>query len=99
MQAVEILLSDARGIYIPANFVEGFDREQWELNDSSFDWAWETCQNPDNDMYWEAWEQILWYATYTKGEYVWKLCQDGDLFAVCPELMTDEEREGFGFED
>ena len=96
--AVCLLLSDARGVYIPRDFVEGFDREAWGLSDPDFDWAWETCSDPDNEHYWEAWEQILWHATYTCGDYYWKLCQDGDLWALCDDLMTDEEKRNFGWE-
>lgn len=28
---IEILLSDARGIYIPRDFFQGFDLEKWHL--------------------------------------------------------------------
>ena len=97
MQAVELLLSDARGIYIPRDFVTDFDLEAWGLDPDG--WAVEICKDPEHEDYWEAWEQILWHATYTKDGYVWKLCQDGDLWALCDQLMTDEEKQNFGFED
>ena len=99
MQAVEILLSDARGVYIPANFVDGFDVTQWGLDPDS--WAVKTCEgnNPCDEHYWDAWMEILDKAEYHKDGNVWRLYQDGDLFAICYELMTDEEREGFGFEE
>ena len=45
MQAIEILLSDARGIYIPRDFVEGFDVTKWNLDPDS--WAVQTCADPD----------------------------------------------------
>ena len=32
MQAVNLLLSDARGVYIPRDFVEGFDLKKWGLD-------------------------------------------------------------------
>lgn len=98
MQAVEILLSGARGVYIPANFVSEFDVTQWGLDPES--WEVQTCsEGQDCLLYWDAWMEILDKAEYSKDGNVWRLHQDGDLFAICYELMTDEEKEGFGFED
>lgn len=99
MQAVEILLNDARGVYIPRDFVEGFDVTKWNLDPDS--WAVQTClAGPDdNDNYWDAWAEILSLAQYERDGKYWDLHQDGDLFAYCLELMTDEEKQNFGFED
>ena len=99
MNAVEILLSDARGVYIPANFVDEFDVTQWGLDPES--WAVQTLANEGecSEHYWDAWIEILDKAEYRKDGNVWRLYQDGDLFALCHELMTDEEKQGFGFED
>ena len=72
MDAVELLLSDARGVYIPQNFCEIFDVAQWGLDPDS--WAVETClSGPETEFYWDAWDEILNKATYKKenciGEY------------------------------
>ena len=32
---IEILLSDARGIFIPRDFFQGFDLEKWHLKNKS----------------------------------------------------------------
>ena len=95
--AVCLLLSDARGQYIPRDFVEGFDREAWSCG-ANHNWAWGVCRDPDDEDYWEAWQEILMYAQYKCGDHVWVLHQDGDLWAVCPELMTNEEKRNFGWE-
>ena len=98
MKAVEILLSDARGVYIPRDFVEGFDVTQWDFDEDS--WAVLVCSaGPDDAQYWEAWEDILNAASYKKDGNVWRLHQDGDLWAICYELMSDEEKSNFGLED
>ena len=53
---VEILLSDARGIYIPRDFVQGFDLSKWSgISESDI----EILQNPENEWYWDAWESVL----------------------------------------
>ena len=93
---VEILLSDARGIYIPRDFVQGFDLTRWEgISESDI----EILQNPDNEFYWESWESVLNNAKFIADDgRVFSLWQDGDLFAICYEEMTDEEKHNFGFD-
>ena len=98
MNAVELLLSDARGVYIPRDFVDAFDVTFWDLDPES--WEVETCASgPEVEGYWDAWNEILDRAEYRKGDHVWRLHHDGDLWAICYELMTDEEKRNFGFED
>lgn len=96
MQAIELLLSDARGVYIPRDFVEGFDLKKWGLDPDG--WEVESLYDPENYSYWDAWDQILSNAEYHKDGHVWRLHQDGDLWAVCYELMTDEEKTNFGWD-
>lgn len=96
LPAVALLLDACRGIYIPRAFVEYFDTEQWGLDTES--WAFETCCQPDSDGYWDAWTEILDTAKFEEDGYTWTLYQDGDLWALCPELMTSEELENFGFD-
>jgi hypothetical protein len=97
MKAVELLLSDARGVYIPANFIELFDVSSWNIDVNS--WAAKECQDKDNENYWDAWNNILDNAEYKENGNVWRLHQDGDLWAICYELMSDEEKENFGFNE
>jgi len=97
MSGIQLLLSDARGIYIPRDFVTGFDLTGWKGIPED---AVKDCENPENEYYWDSWEMILNNATYTdKNGNVWRLIQDGDLWVYCFELMTDEEKSNFGFND
>lgn len=94
MSGIEILLSDHHGIYIPKIFAEDFDG--WGVKDiDKID-----LSEVDNEFYWDSWSDVLGYAQHTdsKGN-VWRLWQDGDLFAYCEELMSDDEyRDFFGEE-
>lgn len=96
LENIEILLSDARGIYIPRDFVQGFDLSKWScISESDI----EILQNPENDFYWDSWESVLNSAKFTADDgRVFTLWQDGDLFAICYESMTDEEKQNFGFD-
>ena len=60
---------------------------------------WKEAVNPDDDYYWEAWDWILGHAKYTdKDGSVYRLWQDGDLWGLCYERMTNEEKKNFDME-
>lgn len=96
LNSIELLLSDSRGQYIPRDFVQGFDLTKFT---GISEWQIEQCQNPENESYWEAWGNILDNAEHTdeKGN-IFKLYQDGDLWLICFEQMTNEEKQNFGFD-
>jgi hypothetical protein len=84
MSTIELLLDDARGIYIPQAFAECFDLDAWHV---SPDDAAILAQGPEHDLYWDTWQDVLDNAYYmangqsdlTAG--LWTLEQDGCLFA------------------
>jgi hypothetical protein len=105
MRAVNLILSDARGIYIPRDFVTDNHNEwnlkhcqAWGLTDANRE-QWEDCKNPDSEFYWDAWQWVLDNAKFTdlNGD-IFTLYQDGDLWGLCVERMTDEEKRNFGFD-
>lgn len=104
------LLSDARGIYIPRDFVNGFAIEckEEDKEEAKSGKAWQgitaenviNCQDHYGEWYWEAWDSILNSAYWTdENGNKWELYQDGDLWAICYDLLTDEEKKNFGFND
>lgn len=93
MTGIEILVGDSHGVYVPQFFSEKFDLSVWKGIDPED--AKTIAEGPDAEWYWQAWDNILGSATYERDGNVWHLYQDGDLFAYCPELMTDEEYENF----
>jgi hypothetical protein len=101
LQSVNLILSDARGVYIPRDFAEGFAtpiRGEW-LNLDPRTVA--TCAaGPDVEWYWDAWQEILDRAQYrdTDGK-LYSLHQDGDLWLICYDDMTAEERRNFDMID
>jgi len=101
MDNVELLFSDALGIYIPKAFAEACYRAE-ELSCGS-EWEGATDEDieillagPDHEHYWEAWDMVLQNATITIGEITFGLWQDGDLFAVNHDMPEDEAKEFFG---
>lgn len=91
MQAMELLLSDARGVYIPRDFVIGFDLTKFENLPKDT----ELLKDQEVEHYWDIWSDVLDNATYTEGGHTWRLHQDGDLWLICDELMSNEEYQNF----
>lgn len=101
--AVNLILSDARGVYIPRDFVtDGYNKvavdhcKAWGIEDED---AEILAAGPDHEYYWETWDEVLSSAQYVDKEgnkyFLW---QDGDLWAFCYERMTKEEKSNFGME-
>lgn len=89
-----LLLDGCRGSTIPEAFATEFDHALWRgvnLGDVE-----ECALGPGAPEYWEAWENILSTATLvdTDGN-VWTLWQDGDLWAVCDTLLSEDSRQEF----
>ena len=96
MENINLLLDSARGQYIPRDFIQGFDLTKFSgISESDI----ETLQNPDNEWYWESWESVLNNAEYKHEDgRIFTLHQDGDLWLICYDNMTEEEKQNFGFE-
>jgi hypothetical protein len=96
MSGMKMLLDGSRGIYVPSNFVEHYDVSEWGFNEDESDIA-TLAEGPDSDFYWDAWHNVLGSAEYfDENDNRWFLVQDdGDLWAMCEALMTDEEYESF----
>lgn len=88
------IIDGAAGIYVPQRFAEefaahwyGFTREDLEILKAG----------PEHEHYWEAWETVLDSAWFLKGTAengsVWRLEQDGDLFAWCDCADTSDSPE------
>jgi hypothetical protein len=92
---IEILLSDARGIYIPRDFFLGFDLEKWHLKAEDLT----ALNDPENENYWYVWDHVLNNAYCILNGKKYTLWQDGDLWAMAFDHLSDDEKENFGFDD
>lgn len=96
MSGLELLLSDARGVYIPRDFVECYDPKAWNIEDEDVAILQQDPYGEDSCLLWDTWVYVLDHASYTdENGHTWRLYQDGDLWAYCEELMSDEEKESF----
>lgn len=101
--AVTLILSDARGIYIPRDFVT--DNYNQIAEDHCKAWQIEPddaailASGTDHEYYWETWDTVLSNAQYIDEEgNKYSLSQDGDLWALCYDRMNQVEKSNFGME-
>jgi len=93
MNGVSLLVADNQGVNIPMIFAINL-AESWENYEESDIEILK--KGPDEEFYWDAWSDVMSFSRLTDSEgNVWFLWQDGDLWAVCPDLMSDDEYEEF----
>lgn len=86
-----LLLSDSHGQYIPCMFCEGMTEETADECGISYQDVL-TCQSgPDEELYWEAWQQICDSAEWGEDGETWRLLQNGDLWQVRADAVIPEE--------
>lgn len=93
-KAIELLLDSARGTTIPSAFYKDFDFKAWGLDKSKY----LELESEENEGYWDSWVELLETASYKFKDdsgLSYTLWQEGALFAICPDLMTDSEYENF----
>lgn len=79
MDKHNLLLADARGVYIPKDFYEGFHLDKWGIDPEEY----EGLSNIESEYYWDDWDRLLNNAEYTDDDgNKWMLYQDGNLWAV-----------------
>lgn len=76
----------SRGIFIPQYFAETC-ADGWNLKPEDREIL---LAGPEHDLYRDVWEDVLSYAEHTdEAGVVWRLYQDGDLFAYTGEFPDD----------
>ena len=89
MQPINILVSDAHGVYVPMQFIKSHDLSLWNgIDQEDVDTI---MKGPDDEYYWDSWSNILQSATYQHGGDQYFLYQDGDVFAICYDNLSEKE--------
>jgi len=87
-QGLILLCDSSSGVYIPKRFAEEIDRQYVKNIDHDL---FDDISSPDDELYWEAWVRFLDNAQLQIGNNTYLLHHDGDLWAYCPDLMSEEE--------
>ena len=93
MSGINIVVNETAGVYIPQFFVD-YCKEGWlDIRSEDIEII---AAGPEHEWYWEAWNDVMQSANYIDPYgNKWHLYKDGDLFAICEELMTEEEYYNF----
>ena len=86
--AIQNLVNDHHGCYVPQVFAQNLGQDWCGIKPDDLQIL---LEGPDNDTYWETWDDVLSTAYYMQGAHKYTLHQDGDLWALCPDRMTNEE--------
>ena len=100
---VIMIFDDNRGQFISQDFanefctrdniengvIKGIDQEQIQI----------LKDGPDNEIYWDVWDEVTINCEIYFGNDVYTLHQDGCLFMISLENMTPEEYKNLEFDD
>lgn len=93
MEKIVLLLSYARGRFIPRDFIDMVESlPKWKGITAENK---EILKNPEHEWYWEAWQEVLDNAFIVINRRKYTLHQDGDLWAVAYDAMTKKEKMEF----
>ena len=81
----ELFFDGNRGIYIPRDFADAIDPDDWTgIKTQDLDVL---RAGPDHESYWDAWQSVLDYAETKDGRV---LHQDGDLWIVARDKALED---------
>ena len=76
MNGIQLLLSDARGVYIPRDFAKNFNLEKWHVDNKCI----HLLSSPDNEWYWDYWDVVCSNAYFVDGyNNKWRLWHSAHL--------------------
>ena len=84
MKAV-ILINEDAGIHLPRKFYENFDLRTWGLEPTDY----QELQDPEHELYWDLWEDLLSKAIHYNTKGVWKLDHNNDLYTYLHSPKTN----------
>lgn len=102
MSGIMLLFEDSRGVYIPRDYAQeiyhkyftGYMRKDVDELERIGNTRNPTIE--DMELYHEIWDRVLQNAEHVDQDgHAWHLEQDMDVFLVCPELMTEQEKMDF----
>ena len=99
MQNVEFLIDGRHGVLVPVAFARQVNRALLSgVPGETLDYLGKE-ESVEDDGFWDAWDSVLNNARITHNGKIYHLHQDGDLFAIDWDNLTDEEMVSFGLGD
>lgn len=94
MLAIELLVDGHHGVYTPQIFAEQYLGEGTEWCGFNEEDLSILLNGPDDERYWDAWDNVLNTASIVVNDhhFLLRVGENGDLFAVCQQLMSLQEQ-------
>ena len=96
MKSIVCLVDSAHGSYVPQAFIELYDTDAWHVKPADVEIL---RAGPDHELYWETWANVEDRAYLVDDGRTYHLHQDGALFAIAYDALTDDEYRDFFGED
>ena len=98
MRNIECIIDSRHGVFVPVVFAQTINRALLSgVSGETLDYLTKE-ESMEDDGFWDAWDCVLNNARITHNGKIYHLHQDGDLFAIDWDNLTDEEYESLGLE-
>ena len=98
MENVKCIVDGANGVFVPMVFAQTVNRALLSgVTAETLDYLAKK-ESLEDEGFWDAWDSVLNNARITHNGKIYHLHQDGDLFAIDWDNLTDDESEAFGLE-
>ena len=99
MRNVECIVNGAHGVFVPMVFAQTVNRALLSgVTTEDLDYLAKDGSIED-DGFWDIWDSVLNNAHITHNGKIYHLSQDGDLFAIAWDNLTEDEKYNFGLGD
>ena len=98
MQNIECIVDSRHGVFVPMVFAQTVNRALLSGVDAeTLDYLAKEESVEDVD-FWDVWDSVLNNARIAHNGKIYHLHQDGDLFIIDWDNLTEDESEAFGLE-
>ena len=95
MENVKCIVDGTNGVFVPMVFAQTVNRALLSgVTAETLDYLAQNSSVED-DGFWDAWDSVLNNARITHNGKIYHLHQDGDLFIIDWDNLTDDESEAF----
>ena len=98
MQNIECIVDSLHGVFVPMVFAQTVNRALLSgVSEETLDYLAQNSSVEDVD-FWDVWDSVLNTARITHNGKIYHLHQDGDLFIIDWDNLTEDESDVFGLE-
>ena len=99
MGNIECIVDGSHGVFVPQWFAQTVNRTLLSgVSIETLDYLAKE-ESLEDDGFWEEWDSVLNNARITHNGKIYRLHQDGDLFIIDCDNLTEDESKAFGLKD